>query len=353
MSAPSASKPSAKGDKAVQPKPFVPNQHYIISADFRAELPTDLSHDKFKTLYEKQEHFVKNGQVKCFTAPQKALMDVVEKHEQFVGTAKGTFAAAKQLRILSENDIDFEKDSGPFMEACKSARDYKVFHGAFSTQIQEINTESLQSILPKLQQLKGLKKGSSFPDLEITEDEINTIANVCLTGKLMSVQMPKPVSTSKDDLDKLGRGVGNIIRTIKSIEQSKDKPILLSPGQVIELYGASDSIASLKAKKDYIEALQEAGLSDEQIKKLTGFSDEQLGKILSNQHKRPAPAEDESGAAEGSLRKLRNSMAESASGNPAAVKDPSGKPSAASRRGDAAFIKRGVFNLEDEQFGDP
>lgn len=307
-------------------KPFNPNHDYFISPCLLEELPKGITPEKLRSLHEKQEDFLKKGPGHCLSSQQSALADVLKRHEAFTACVEGTVSATAQLKKSLSRYTNIPKASGLVSEACKLGQDYEDFHAKFEESVQKIDSGSLESLLPKLQKLKALKKGDPFPELEITPKEISSVAEVCLLGKTMCNQMPKPVSASKDELENLGRGVNHMFSMLEQVEKNAKKPWLLSPGEVVELYGASMSQESLKAKNKYINALLDVGLSDEQIKKLTGFSDEQFTKITELPDKRPAPAGDEPSGAVPPTKKVKASDARPA---------PAAAPAAAAAAGSA------------------
>jgi hypothetical protein len=308
--------------------PYNPGDEYFISPRLKGELRKGITKEEVAKLYAAQEALIGKRR-QCLTSPQLAMSTVLQSHEDFMVGAKGTVSALQQLKKGMSPYVD-SKTPGMVRETCGFVQVYKGWSDEFSKSAQGVDTVALQSLLSKLDELKKLKKGDAYPDLEITPGEISTLAKVCELGNKMCNEMPRPVSASQDELKKLENGVQYIVTMLNGAEKHSKKPYLLSPGEVVELHGASDSVPSRQAKNEYINALREAGLSDEKIKELTRFSDDQFQKISESSSKRPA-GDEPAGAGATKKKTLASSVkgAPPAAAVAAAGPAPAGSPAAA------------------------
>lgn len=289
--------------------PYNPGNDYFISPFLKDAFRKGITKEEVDMLYAAQEALIGKRRV-CMTSPQLAMTEPLQRHEDFMVSAKGTISALQQMKKGMSRHVDLEKAPGLVTETCGFVQVYKDWSDKFSKSGQEIDHELLRSLFPKLKQLADRKEDDPNPVPKITQDELSNVAKLCNLGKQMCNEMPKPVSASEGELEKLGQGFNYIFKMLNATEKHSKKLNLLSPGEVVELHGASESVNSHKAKNEYINALREAGLSDEKIKELTGFSNEQFKKISEPSSKRPAG--DEPAEAGGATKKVKVSAAKAA-----------------------------------------
>lgn len=307
-----ASAGSSSGHGGGAPKPSYPSiiNEYHISEKVLRLIPLDkLNKETLDKLVENEKVLKKKG-LNTFNEAQRELVPAMEAYVAKASTGRAADFFSFKLNQQMKK-VNFTTPSGDSsIRVVKKVSDYlEEITPAVNNMKREIanwHGGKTFSLLEKLNILKTLKPGDKFPNIEITDEEINSVADAGAIVQLAN-GLPHINPDPDNQLIPLKNGLDSLISFADVLKKRVGKEVISSPHEIPYLYGSSKSSDSNETRKAFFDAFKDAGISYEKSAELMGKPELPIG-----EKKRPAESADDL-TARSKTRKTKSPPASAAS----------------------------------------